>query len=743
MAKRYVVLCFTFAFLWTVCLAEVTFRVDEEKPNGTFVGNISDSSDLQTLLSDEVLGSLKYSFLVQGYPHSALFIIVNNTGIIYTSKVLDRETLCGFSDSCDLNLEVAVQSTISQFFRKEKVNVILNDVNDNKPEYSSSSVQVEISESVSVNSSYQLEAAVDRDIGNNSLKGYRLISDSDVFGLKTVQTLDGGSVVSLVVIKLLDHEKRDRYNVTVIAHDGGSPPMSSSLLVNIKIIDVNDNSPVFSSPAYNISVNEISAIDSVVVTLSATDADTSANGVALYRFSPLLRGDITKYFSINSTNGDVTVRSPLDLVQGKTMKGVVECIDHGSPPLIAQTLLTINIADTTNDRPSINLNLLADGKVSEYAQPGTTVAHVAVLDPDTGRNGIVRCLLQSKVFELQGLDVDEYKIIVARGIDRETDSSFDVTLTCVDAGEPPLNRSVSFNVQVKDENDNNPLFSKSIYRGNITENNMIGDVVLKVSASDIDTGLNGKIKFSSPEVIIDVKDANDNKPIIIAPSGLNNSVSLPYTTPENTLLVAVSARDADFEDNGDVSYLFAPGTPGQNVFQIGSRNGLLKTKRELKIEDVGSYNLVVLATDGGVPPLVANVSIEVVVFSSNETMTASQSEENALVVIILGTLTGVITVAVIITIVIIRRMDNKKKHEQEVNHSINNSNRHSSDDILKLGGSTYLSKNGDLSFDSTHSNTSVNGSNDSQDKLLKEKKPEIEVREAFLYFLFRRKRKAF
>ncbi|XP_055958821.1 protocadherin-11 X-linked [Patella vulgata] len=873
--------CVVFCVLllcFIVCSAvELTFHVDEEQDRGTLVGRISDSSDLQKLLSVEVLGSLKYSFLVQGYPHSVLFTIVNNTGLVYTAQKLDRELLCGFSDTCILDLEVAVQSTISQFFRKERVKVVLNDINDNRPEFTSSSINVEISESVSVNSSYQLEAAVDRDIGNNSLKGYELVSNSDIFDLRAVQTLDGGSVVSLVVTKSLDREKRDRYNVTVVAHDGGSPSLSSSLSVIIKIKDVNDNPPVFSSPTFNVTVTETSTVNTVVVTLTATDADTPPNGVAFYRFSPLLRGGVTDYFRINETTGVLSVRSSLNDIQGKTMKGVVECLDHGSPPLIAQALVIINIEDTTNNRPSINLNLLADGEVSEYAQPGTPVAHIAVLDPDTGRNGIVRCSLISSAFELQGLDVDEYKIIVARTIDRERESSFNVTLTCFDAGDPPMNRSIVFPVHVKDENDNSPIFSRGEYLANITENNEIGEVILQVSASDWDTGLNSKLRFFSPEgdklgvsvnangqiiaerkfdrevepnlrfkvfaadmgllsrtsntlveitildvndatptfststyvfsvfenqksntaigtvtahdgdegvnkevqysifreksddkdipfiitpsgeilttrpldrekkrryefvvvatdggesalhgsatVIVDIEDENDNKPVITFPTKSNHSVALSYLTPPNALILAVTATDDDWGDNSRVSYHIALGTD-QKLFLVDSEIGLVKTRRALTTADIGPHNLFIQVKDGGQPSRITNVTIKIDIVVSNETMLSSKdNEENTLVVIILGTLTGVIAVAVIITIVIIRKIDNRKKHEQDMLTA--NQTTINPDDVMKLSGPHYVIKSGDVSFDSTHS-SSINGSNDSADKLLRERETDLQ-----------------
>ena len=88
----------------------------------------------------------------------------------------------------------------------------------------------------------------------------------------------------------------------------------------------------------------------------------------------------------------------------------MECSDGGQPPLVGEGTVRVSVADSGNTRPRAFLSLLFGGNVSEYAQPGTVVAHVRVVDPDAGLEGVVTCSVISQALELQALDVDRYKV---------------------------------------------------------------------------------------------------------------------------------------------------------------------------------------------------------------------------------------------------------------------------------------------------------------------------------------------
>ncbi|XP_046555887.1 protocadherin alpha-4-like [Haliotis rubra] len=665
--KMYVVILTT--VLISTCVSQdLTFRIDEEQQAGTFVGRISDATDLQSALSDDAMRTLRYSFLTQGYPYSALFTIHNTTGEIYTALKLDREDICGFSFQCVLDLEVAVQSSTSQYFRKIWTSVYLQDINDNKPVFPKPSIDLEISEAVSINSSLAIDGAVDKDIGNNSLQSYELTPYDSPFTLHVVSRLDGGTIVSLVVRHALDRETASSHQITIFAKDGGNPASTGSVSVTVDVIDVNDNAPVFSPASYNVTVRETTLEHTAIFRVTATDTDIPENGVAYYRFSPLQSGNVKRYFDVNDTTGEVTVVSSLEGAQGERFMFYVECVDGGSPPLISQATVEIYVEDTINSPPSINLNLLYGGLVSEYAQPGTVVAHIAVLDLDSGRNGIIRCNIVSVMFELQGLDVNEYKVIVVRPLNSEVTKEHYVTVTCQDAGNPPLNTTIDFTVLVKDENDNSPVFSKDVYTASVVEN-VKGVVITRVRASDKDSGSNGEIDFIIPyadkmgldvlktgEVISAVEFDREFMPKMAVPIVARDRGNPPRNATATLMITVDDVNDVEPSFQSSL-YKFkvmenrAPGTEidkvhaldldtgvnGEVVYSIDDNSddppieilpgGQLRTTRRLDREMVKEFRVKVWAKDKGVPVLSSSTTVVVEVGDENDNPPKIQSPD--------------------------------------------------------------------------------------------------------------------
>lgn len=79
---------------------------------------------------------------------------------------------------------------------------------------------------------------------------------------------------------------------------------------------------------------------------------------------------------------------------------------------MGEGVVDVSVADSGNTRPRAYLSLLFGGNVSEFAHPGTVVAHVRVVDPDVGLEGVVSCSVISEALELQALDVDRYKVCI-------------------------------------------------------------------------------------------------------------------------------------------------------------------------------------------------------------------------------------------------------------------------------------------------------------------------------------------
>ncbi len=165
---------------------------------------------------------------------------------------------------------------------------ILNveDINDNSPQFKESVIKFEIRESAVKGSSYLLEEAYDADIGRNSVQSYTLQDNEHVL-LNVLTRENGRKYGELVLNKELDREQQKEVTLILTAVDGGTPPRSGTVVIHVTVLDANDNAPVFSQDIYKVSLPENSPLDTVVVTVSATDADEGQNGVVTYAFGHL------------------------------------------------------------------------------------------------------------------------------------------------------------------------------------------------------------------------------------------------------------------------------------------------------------------------------------------------------------------------------------------------------------------------------------------------------------------------
>ncbi|XP_041359659.1 protocadherin gamma-B4-like [Gigantopelta aegis] len=647
-----------------------SYNISEERPPRTYVGNILNDTNLRTMVSEDDHVNLRYSFLTQDDPHISLFSLDELSGDLRTSsdpnKSMDRESLCPFTAQCVIVIEVAIKSTIDQFFRTVELEIVLQDVNDNRPTFPKNETVVEISESVSVNTPFPIVGAQDRDAGVNKLQKYTLVPDVDAFQIEYTTKVDGTSEVNLLVKQELDYEIYTSYDLQLIAEDGGNPPLTGVLQIHIKVVDVNDNKPKFAPAYYNTTVNENVKAGTTIISVTATDADSGQNGDIVFRLSPHQSRKNLQLFSINSTTGALSVIGDLQNEEEEKYDIIVEASDRGVKQFTTQTVVTVKVLDTVNNPPRIRVNLLSSRNfslVSEYANLGTVVAHIAVHDTDRGRNGIAHCqLLMHKYFELQGFDVNEYKVIVARLLDRELAPEHSVTIICQDAAKPPQSANASFKVRVTDENDNAPFFSQSYYTTSVFENNNVGDILFTVTASDPDEGINKNITYSlvldtgnkftilpkdgtiianhvldfetqklwnltvmamdggnpprstTAWVVINVKDRNDQSPQFTRPVFL---FRVSEGIKPKQVIGRVTAVDKETGENGQIVYAKTTESSGNSPFRL-FENGTIIVEAHIDYENISKYEFQVTATDMGQPPLSSSARVVISVGDKND-----------------------------------------------------------------------------------------------------------------------------
>ncbi|XP_062928641.1 cadherin EGF LAG seven-pass G-type receptor 1 isoform X2 [Mobula hypostoma] len=429
------------------------------------------------------------------------------------------------------------------------------DVNDNAPIFVSTPFQATVLENVAVGYSVIHIQAIDADSGDNARLEYTLVDTPPDFPL-VISNNTGWITVAME----LDRETTEFYAFSVEARDNGVPSMTSSAGISITVLDVNDNNPTFTERVYHLRLNEDAPVGSSVLTVTAIDRDV--NSVVTYQISS---GNTRNRFSITSQSGGglITLALPLDYKQERQYVLTVTASDGTRMDTVQ---VYINVTDANTHRPVFQSSHYTVS-INEDKPIGTAVVVISASDEDTGENARITYVMEDNIPQFK-IDPDTGTITTQMELDYEDQASYTLAVTARDNGIPQKSDTTYVEILINDANDNKPQFVRDLYQGTVYEDVPLSTSVLQISATDRDSGLNGR-----------------------------------------------------------VFYTFHGGDDGDGDFYIEPSSGIIRTGRKLDRENVPIYNLRVFAVDKGNPPLKAVVNVQITVLDVNDNAPAFEKDE--------------------------------------------------------------------------------------------------------------------
>ena len=175
-----------------------------------------------------------------------------------------------------------------------------------------------------------------------------------------------------------DREDQDSYQFEVIAQDYGMPSLTSSVVVVVTVLDVNDNQPILSAVEYSAVLHEDTPLNSVLINVAATDADISSNAEISFSLS----SDSNSTFILDDRSGVISLTAHLDYEYAHNYTFSVVATDAGNPPLSSTADVLITVIDLNDNPPSFALDMYYTS-IPENAILGTPVFQIPATDADS------------------------------------------------------------------------------------------------------------------------------------------------------------------------------------------------------------------------------------------------------------------------------------------------------------------------------------------------------------------------
>uniref|UniRef100_A0A8V1AF49 Cadherin EGF LAG seven-pass G-type receptor 3 n=1 Tax=Gallus gallus TaxID=9031 RepID=A0A8V1AF49_CHICK len=400
--------------------AHYSVSINEDRPVGSTVVVISATDD-------DVGENARITYYLED--NVPQFRIDPDSGAITLQAELDYE------DQVTYTLAITAKDNgIPQKADTTYVEIMVNDVNDNAPQFVSTHYQGVISEDAPPFTSVLQISATDRDAHTNGRVQYTFQNGEDGDGDFTIEPTSG----IIRTVRRLDRENVPVYELTAYAVDRGIPAQRTPVHIQVTIQDVNDNAPVFPAEEFEVLVKENSIVGSVVAQITAIDPDEGPNAQIMYQ---IVEGNIPEIFQMDIFSGELTALIDLDY---ETKPEYVIVVQATSAPLVSRATVHIKLIDQNDNSPVLkNFQILFNNYVSNKSNtfPSGVIGKVPAYDPDVSdrlfytfeRGNELHLLIVNQTSgELRlSRKLDNNRPLVASMLVTVTDGIHSVTAQCV------------------------------------------------------------------------------------------------------------------------------------------------------------------------------------------------------------------------------------------------------------------------------------------------------------------------
>ncbi|KAK7138443.1 hypothetical protein R3I94_013917 [Phoxinus phoxinus] len=327
---------------------------------------------------------------------------------------------------------------------RKVIKVVVEDVNDNAPKFN--------------------QTQYEKDIKENNRPGMSLLemqatdADADLFGKVKYRLTDGGpfsiheetGVIS--VAESLDREQQETYVLTVLARDGGDPSQKGFAVVIVRVLDLNDNPPAFSTPHFYFFVSESLPRLSQVGKIPVSDVDDGDNG----RIMDVRILNEKVPFAMDLAQGSLRSTGEVDREMQDRYELLVVAVDGGRPALSTTVKITVFVEDVNDNKPQVllpssNLSCLT---ISPATQAGSMITKIYAIDEDSGMNSDITYQIVASEPALQSpFQIDQHSgnISLVQRLSGEDYGMHHLFVVVRDGGKPdPLQTTVWVNLLVNE-----------------------------------------------------------------------------------------------------------------------------------------------------------------------------------------------------------------------------------------------------------------------------------------------------